>query len=189
MELYKQEAIIIMQVENKQHKDLQMIVFQLGQEEYAVPITAVQEIIMPQKPTRIPKSPSFVEGIINLRGQIIPIIDGRKKFNLLSEKEVEENIVTDDNRIMLLEVTGDTIGLVVDKVSEVIHLNTANIEPPPSDVGLETDYLYGVGKFESRLLILLKIENFLTMHESTELKDVTKSKEISNDKMLAYSGE
>ncbi|MGD9579785.1 MAG: chemotaxis protein CheW [Vampirovibrionia bacterium] len=178
-----------MQVEKTQHKDLQMIVFQLGLEEYAVPITAVQEIIMPQKPTRIPKSPAFVEGIINLRGQIIPIIDGRKKFNLLSDKEVDENVVTEDTRIMLLEVSGDTIGLVVDKVSEVIHLNTASIEPPPADVGLETDYLYGVGKFESRLLILLKIENFLTNHETSELKDVTKTKEVASDKMLAYSGE
>ena len=178
-----------MQIENKQHRDLQMIVFQLGMEEYAVTITAVQEIIMPQQPTRIPKSPAFVDGIINLRGQIIPIIDGRKKFNLLSDKELEEDLITEDTRIMLLEVIGDTIGLVVDKVSEVIHLNTANIEPPPVDICLEADYLYGIGKFESRLLILLKIENFLTITESIELKEVTNAKEVVNDKMLAYSGE
>ena len=177
------------QVDKVKTEEIQMIVFMLGAEEYAVPITAVQEIIMPQEPTRIPKSPESVEGVINLRGQIIPIIDGRKKFNLLSEKEIEHDHVTEDTRIMLLEVKEDTIGLVVDKVSEVIHLNTANIEPPPTDVGLETDYLYGVGKYETRLLILLKIENFLTVSESSEIKEVTVSDDLVNDKILAYSGE
>lgn len=177
-----------MQLEQTKNAVVQMIVFNLGTEEYAVPITSVQEIIMSQKPTRIPKSPVFVEGVINLRGQIIPIIDGRKKFNLLTDKDIKEHD-TDDTRIMLLEVKQDTIGLIVDKVSEVIHLDTSNIEPPPTDVGLETDYLYGVGKHGERLLILLNIENFLTVNEVKDLQKAVGNNEKLNDKMLAYSGE
>lgn len=177
-----------MQVEKTKEAVVQMIVFNLGIEEYAVPITSVQEIIMSQQPTRIPKSPPFVEGVINLRGQIIPIIDGRKKFNLLAAKEIQES-ETEETRIMLLEVKEDTIGLIVDKVSEVIHLDTTNIEPPPTDVGLETDYLYGVGKHGERLLILLNIENFLTVNEVQDLQNAVGNNEKLNDKMLAFSGE
>lgn len=169
-------------------KEIQMIVFRLGLEDYAVPITAVQEIIMPQKPTRIPKAPSFVEGIINLRGHIIPVIDGRRKFNLFTDKYLE-NKVTEETRIMLLEVSDEIMGLIVDQVSEVIHLQADSIEPPPADVGIETDYLYGIGKHENKLLILLNIENFLTVTEADTLKDMNRSQALVNDKMLAYSGE
>lgn len=157
-------------------KEIQMIVFSLGAEEYAVPITQVQEIIMPQKPTRIPKSSSFVEGVINLRGHIIPVIDGRKKFNLLS---IDENVNvenTERTRIMLLEMGDETVGLIVDEVSEVIHLNTGNIEPPPANISIETDYLHGVGKYKEKLLILLKLENFLSVSEKTELTDLNAKK-------------
>src|SRR3989339_902212 len=97
----------------KDLKEVQMIVFQLGNEEYAVPITSVQEIIMPLIPTKIPKSPSFVEGVINLRGHIIPIIDGRKKFQLNTETQSKES------RIMVLDIEHEVIGLIVDAVCEV----------------------------------------------------------------------
>jgi purine-binding chemotaxis protein CheW len=146
--------------------EIQMIVFQLGTEEYAVPITDVQEIIMMQNATRIPKSPSFVEGVINLRGHIIPVIDGRKKFNF-------DNISlnhTNETRIMILEIDQEMIGLIVDSVSEVIHLSSTDIEPPPIEMDDETDFLWGVGKYNNRLLILLNPHKFLNLDECTNSK-------------------
>lgn len=153
-------------------KEIHLIVFKLGTEEYAVPITSVQEIIMLQSPTRIPKAPAFVEGVINLRGHIIPIIDGRKKFQL----EVKES--TNESRIMIIEVEADTIGLIVDAVSEVIHLSTDDIEPPPIDMSDDTDFLWGVGKFQDRLLILVNPQKFLNFSETRDLKGLSKVSEI-----------
>ncbi|MDD3012869.1 MAG: chemotaxis protein CheW [Candidatus Gastranaerophilales bacterium] len=153
-------------------KKVQMIIFRLGNEEYAVPITCIHEIIMPQTPTHIPKSPSFVEGIINLRGHIIPIIDGKKKFML----DVKKTDLT-GSRIMVVDIDNEIIGLIVDEVSEVIHLNTEDIEPPPIDMSEDADFLWGVGKFENRLLILINPKKFLNTHEITNLKKVTKAVE------------
>lgn len=161
---------------DQDQKEVQMIVFQLGTEEYAVPITCVQEIIMKLDPTRLPKSPQFVEGVINLRGHIIPIIDGKKKFMLDTKSKCNEN----DARIMVLEVENDTVGLVVDAVSEVIHLKTDDIEPPPIDMGTESEFLWGVGKFENRLLILLNPQKFLSITEAADLKKLSKVSEVLN---------
>jgi purine-binding chemotaxis protein CheW len=148
--------------------EIHLIVFRLGSEEYAVPITSVQEIIMLQTPTRIPKAPSFVEGVINLRGHIIPIIDGRKKFQL------EISASTNESRIMIIELTNETIGLIVDAVSEVIHLNADDIEPPPIDMADDSDFLWGVGKFLDRLLILVDPQKFLNFSETSDLKTLSK---------------
>jgi len=153
-------------------KEIHLIVFRLGSEEYALPITSVQEIIMLQVPTRIPKSPVFVEGVINLRGHIIPIIDGRKKFQL----EVTDS--TNESRIMIIELESETIGLIVDAVSEVIHLCTDDIEPPPIDMNDDSDFLWGVGKFEERLLILVDPQKFLNFSETKDLKGLSKVSEM-----------
>jgi len=157
----------------KDLKEIQMIIFNLGQEEYCVPITCVQEIIMPQKPTHIPKSPGWVEGVINLRGRIIPIIDGRKKFMIDAEK------ISNDSRIMVLDVNNEIIGLIVDAVEEVIHLNTKDIEPPPIDMGEDSDFLWGVGKHQNRLLILINPEKFLSHNEAKDLKSIIKITELT----------
>ncbi|MFH0703065.1 MAG: chemotaxis protein CheW [bacterium] len=151
-------------------KEIQMIIFQLGNEEYAVPITCVQEIIMLQTATRIPKAPSFVEGIINLRGKIILIIDGKKKFQLETGNDFNVN----NARIMVLEIEGETIGLIVDAVSEVIHLKTKDIYPPPIDTEVDSDLLWGIGKFHERLLILLNPQKFLTVTETKTIKKLAK---------------
>lgn len=104
-----------------------LIVFKLGDEEYAIPITCIQEIIMPQTPTKLPKSPSFLEGVINLRGHIIPVFDGKKRFQLESDNQNDY-----EARTMILETEDEVIGLVVDSVSEVVHLRSDDIEPPPT---------------------------------------------------------
>lgn len=156
-------------------EEIHLIVFRLGSEEYAVPITSVQEIIMIQLPTRIPKAPPFVEGVINLRGHIIPIIDGRKKFQL------DVTALTNESRIMIIELTNETIGLIVDAVSEVVHLNAKDIEPPPIDVTEDSDFLWGVGKFVDRLLILVDPQKFLNFSETANLKTLAKASKIKKE--------
>ena len=142
-----------------EQEELQAIAFRLGKEEYAVSITSVQEIIMPQEKTKIPRSPEFVEGVINLRGSIIPVIDGRKLFGLELTKETQET------RIMVLELEKNTVGLTVDSVSEVIHLQTKDIQDSPVNSDESRDFILGIGKFQNRLIILLDPDNFLDLHE------------------------
>jgi len=157
-------------------KEIQLIIFRLGKEEYAVPITNVQEIIMVRPSTKIPKTSSFMEGVINLRGRIIPVIDGRKKFNLDVKNECNLN----DSRIMVLDVEQEIIGLIVDAVSEVIHLKTEDIVPPPVDMEEDTDFLWGVGKLQDRLLILINPQKFLSHNEVKDLKNLSKMAESLN---------
>jgi purine-binding chemotaxis protein CheW len=158
-----------------EQEEIQVIAFRLGKEEYAVSITCVQEIIMPQEKTKIPRSPEFVEGVINLRGNIIPVIDGRKRFGL----ELTGN--TQETRIMVLELEKSTVGLTVDAVSEVIHLQTKNIQPSPVNSDDSNDFILGIGKYKDRLIILLDPDNFLNIHEIESIKNITKVAENIKD--------
>jgi|SRR3972149_2097086 len=142
---------------------LQLVSFNLGDEEYGVEILKVQEINRMVHITRVPKAPHFVEGVINLRGKVIPIVDLRKRFGL-PEKAPDRN-----TRIIVVETTGKTVGLIVDGVSEVLRLSSDTIEPPPPMVaGVDAEYIWGVGKLEDRLLILLDLGKVLAK-ETQEL--------------------
>lgn len=161
----------------KDLNEIQMTIFKLGNEKYAVPIMSIQEIIMPQKVTHIPKSPDWVEGVINLRGQIIPIIDARKKLQL------EVTVKSTESRIMVLDIEHEVIGLIVDEVEEVIHLKTEDVEPTPVDMGEDSDFLWGVGKYQNGLLILINPEKFLSHVEANDLKKLAKvTKTIQQEK-------
>ncbi|MDR3592702.1 MAG: chemotaxis protein CheW [Negativicutes bacterium] len=149
-------------------QELQLVVFRLAKEEYGLPITKVQEINRLVPITKLPQTPSFMEGIINLRGRIIPIIDLRKRFGLA----VSEH--NDDNRIIIVEVKGQTVGIIVDAVNEVVRLLQSSIEPPPPSFVLDGQYIHGVGKMENRLLILLNIDSILTSQEEIILKQINK---------------
>jgi purine-binding chemotaxis protein CheW len=154
--------------------ELQLIAFKLGNEEYAVPIMSVQEIIMPEKTTKMPQTPDYVEGVINLRGKIIPIIDGRKRFGFNNAE------LTGDTRIMVFELEKQTLGLIVDSVSEVVHLKSQDVEPPPVEVSEGQDYLKGIGKFNNRLLILLNPEKCFDAKQLESIKNLMQvSKEIT----------
>ncbi|NWF97768.1 MAG: chemotaxis protein CheW [Nitrospirae bacterium] len=134
---------------------LQLVSFKLGNEEYAVDILKVQEINRMVEITTIPNAPSYVEGVINLRGKVIPVINLRKKFGFES-KDMDAH-----SRIIVVDV-GNTIGLIVDSVSEVLRLSSDTVEPPPRMTGNgSADYILGIGKLEDRLLILLDIESLL----------------------------
>ncbi len=149
---------------------LQLVSFEVGDEEFAVPILSVQEINRMMQITPVPQSPPFVEGVINLRGKIIPVIDLRKRFGM---SELENS---DDVRIIVVEVANRVLGFTVDRVNEVLRINSSIVEPPPSMVcGLDTDYVQGVGKLEDRLLILLHLEKLFTADEMAEMEQTSKA--------------
>ncbi|MBC8351594.1 MAG: purine-binding chemotaxis protein CheW [Planctomycetes bacterium] len=140
---------------------LQLVSFQLAQEEYGIEITKVQEIILMGEITRVPQTPKYIKGLINLRSTVIPIVDLRQRFGL------EEQEAADESRIMVVNVAGKTIGIIVDAVSEVLRVSPDRIAPPPPTVaGLGREYLTGLAKLEDRLLILLDIDKILV--ETTE---------------------
>jgi len=135
---------------------MQIVSFRLAQEEYGIEITKVQEIILMGEITRVPQTPDFVKGLINLRSTVIPIIDLRLRFGLAMEA------ASDETRIMVVNVAGKTIGIIVDAVSEVLRITPDEIAPPPPTVaGLGRDYLTGLVKLDKRLLILLDIDKIL----------------------------
>ena len=147
---------------------LQLVIFQLGGEEFGVEIMQVQEIIRMPEITRIPQSPEYVEGVINLRGKIIVVINLDTRFDLNS-KELD-----DDSRIIIVEVGENVVGMVVDSVSEVLRLSTSSVEAAPEIISskIKADYLKGVGKLDDRLLILLDLERVLSEEEMSQVASV-----------------
>ncbi len=131
---------------------LQLVTFGLGEEEFAVDILKVQEINRMMSLTRVPSSPPEVEGVINLRGKIIPVVDLRRRFSLPPAERSAQS------RIVVVEVHGRVIGFVVDRVSEVLRISRSIVEPAPAMVcSVDSDFIEGVGKLEDRLLILLDL--------------------------------
>lgn len=144
---------------------LQLVIFQLGGEEFGVDIMAVQEIIKMPTITAIPQAPEYVAGVINLRGQIIVVINLGKRLNVLS---CEKN---EDYRVIVVELEDQVLGMMVDSVSEVLRIPHSNVEPAPEIIAssLSSDYIQGVGKLDDRLLILLDLRSVLSNYEAAEL--------------------
>lgn len=135
----------------------QFVIFELEKEEYGIDILRVKEIKEMMNITRVPKAAQYVCGVINLRGEVIPVIDLRKKFNL---PEGEKNSNT---RIIIVSVDDITVGLIVDTSSEVIEISSKDIEDAPDGVGsVDQGYIYGIGKVNQRLIILLDIVKIIT---------------------------
>jgi purine-binding chemotaxis protein CheW len=144
---------------------IQLVSFNLDQEEYGVYVLKVREIIRMSNVTRVPNTPYYVEGVINLRGKVIPIISLRKKFSL---PEVENDKQT---RIIVMDVDGELMGFIVDAVSEVIRISSGEIQAPPAVVngGMEQEYLSGVINRADRLLVLLELERVFSKEERDSL--------------------
>jgi purine-binding chemotaxis protein CheW len=151
------------ETQKKQDAELmQLVTFSIGDEEFGVDILKVQEIIRMMEITKVPRAPDFVEGVINLRGKVIPILDLRKRFGLVSRGHDKHT------RIIVIEINNMIVGFVVDSVSEVLRIPSSTVEPPPPVVsGMESEYISGVGKLEDRLLILLDLDRLLS-HEERE---------------------
>ncbi len=135
---------------------LQLVTFTLGSEEYAVNILNVQEINRITEITQVPNSPDYIEGVINLRGKVIPVINLRKKFHF------EDRPTDDTSRIIIMEIQGITNGLIVDSVSEVLRIPANSVEPaPPMSAELQSQFINGIAKLKNRLIILIDLDNLL----------------------------
>jgi purine-binding chemotaxis protein CheW len=155
----------------QQLSEVQLVTFMLGAEEYGVPISQIQEIDRLAKITKVPKAAEFIEGITNLRGEVIPVLDTRKRFDL----EVKPS--DDRTRIIIVDLGGVKTGLVVDSVREVLNLATRDIAPPPEAIGsgIDQHFISGIGKVDAgrRMIVLLDVERILSRQEQKHLSEVT----------------
>ena len=151
---------------------MQMVGFFIGQEQFGVDILMVQEIIRKVPITSIPDAPEFIEGVINLRGNIIPVIDLRQRLNILGTRDRKG-----DPWILVLNVAGRVTGFLVDSVSEVLKIPDSAVMPPPDIVveGLKSQYIMGVCKIDKGLLILLDFNRILEQEEIKKLKEIDRN--------------
>jgi purine-binding chemotaxis protein CheW len=156
---------------NQELSEVQLVTFMLGPEEYGIPISQIQEIDRLSKITKVPKAAAFIEGITNLRGEVIPVLDTRKRF------ELETKQSDDRTRIIIVDLGGIKTGLVVDSVREVLNLARKDIAPPPEAIGsgIDQQFISGIGKVDAgkRMIVLLDVERILSRQEQTHLSEVT----------------
>jgi purine-binding chemotaxis protein CheW len=154
---------------------MQLVTFQVGGEEYGLDINSITEVVRPLKITPLPKMPAFIEGVINLRGVIIPVVDLRNRFELKT--------INNDPRKMRMVITrgavqktagasGDLLGLVVDNVDEVIYVPKKDIDPAPeAATGRNADFITGMAKVRDRLIIMIDIVRILSRQERVALAE------------------
>jgi len=146
---------------------LQLVSFMIGDEEFGVNILFVHEINRMIQITKVPNAPSFVDGVINLRGRIIPVIDLRAKLGI--DRKVHDK----NTRIVVVEVGGKTVGFIVDAVKEVLRIPKSITEAPPELVsGANSEFIMAVGKLEDRLITLIDLEKILSTNEKIKLHEV-----------------
>ncbi|MDI6726512.1 MAG: chemotaxis protein CheW [Smithellaceae bacterium] len=139
---------------------LQFVTFKLGDEEYAIDILQVREINIMKGVTKIPSSPSYVEGVVSQRGKVIPVVSLRKKFGLPAQDHRSQA------KIMIIEISGVNFGVIVDSVEEVLRIPSDVVEPPPPlAVGKSCEFIMGIAKLEERLIILVELGRLLAIEE------------------------
>lgn len=139
-----------------EQESMKVIVFQLEDKEYAIPVSRVQGIERLMHITRVPKTPNYVKGVINLRGVVTPIIDLRERFSLPASDN------QDATRIIIVSIKDTEVGFIVDSANDVLDIYTKSIEPQPEVVGtVEEEFISGVSRLDNRLLILLHLEKVL----------------------------
>ena len=145
-----------------ENKEIQLVVFRLRHEEFGADIGQVLEISRMQEITHVPKAPGFIEGMINLRGRVIGVVDLSRQFGLESQKELPKTA-----RIVVTQTGSETVGLMVDEVPEVLRIAASAIEPTPEIIQAEIqrDYIKGVAKVGERLIIMLDLNKVLSPHE------------------------
>ena len=149
---------------------MQFVIFKIEAEEFGVDIMKVKEIIKPLQIVKVPNTPVFIEGIINLRGKVHPVFNLRKKFGF-PEKPFDE-----DTKIVIVDVNGVDIGFIVDGVNEIVRIEEAQIEEAPKFIsGVNSQYISGVGKIDSRMIIILDLDLVLSVDEQEQLKTVNNS--------------
>jgi len=146
----------------------QLVVFGLAEELYGLDIFDVHEVIKDAPVTKIPNAPEFVEGVVNLRGKIIPVIDLKKRFGIGSGEKSK------DSRIIIVEISGQEAGLIVDSVDEVITIDESSIEPAPSITTINTAFIEGIAKTDDKLIIIIKLHLLLKVEEKEMLLNVSR---------------
>lgn len=164
--------------------ETQLVVFDLASEHYGVDIGDVREIMRMQPITRVPGAPAFVEGVINLRGNVVPVLDLRKRLELTVSDQ------TKDSRIVVVFISGRDVGVIVDAVSEVLRIPLTSIEPPSSIVTkAESDCLKGIAKLEDKLIILLDLSKVFSMDGKRILSGMDAEATIAGKEPLAAAGD
>ncbi|SHJ52259.1 purine-binding chemotaxis protein CheW [Geosporobacter subterraneus DSM 17957] len=145
----------------------QYVIFRLGKEEYGVEIVNVKEICEYKESVKVPNTPKFVDGIINLRGDITPIINLKKRFHLA------EGDINSDTRIIVINIQNRQVGFIVDEASQVLRISEEDIEPAPDLVaGVDRKYIIGVGKLADRIILLLDLEYILSEDEKEKIQSI-----------------
>ena len=140
--------------EDEESKILQLVGFVVGDEEFAIPILTIQEIIKPIEHTRVPRTPNHVLGVFNLRGSVIPLIDLRMKFGVPATK-------TEDMRYIVLRDGEEIAGFVIDRLNQAIRINKDKIDPAPEATSQEKSLIEGVGKQDDKIITILRVSKLL----------------------------
>jgi purine-binding chemotaxis protein CheW len=143
---------------------VQLVTFRVGGEEFGLDVFSVHEILNYQQPTPMPRAPEFVEGVLDVRGTLVPIVDLRRRF------ETPEVVYGDDTRIVLVDFNGERLGLVVDSVTEVLRAPETAVSPPPAYIrGLAAEFVRGIVRVGERLVVLMDLDRILSSDERIAL--------------------
>lgn len=147
---------------HEKEKEIQLVLFKLGREEFGADISSVLEISRILEITHLPQAPGFIEGVVNLRGKVVPVVDLRRQFGMTAQTERTKNA-----RIILVDIHKETVGFLVDEVPEVLRLPESSLEAAPELIqsNIKKDYVKGIGKLGSRLILLLDWEKILAPQE------------------------
>ena len=149
----------------------QYVIFELSDEDYGLVIASVESIIKLQPITSVPHAPEFVEGVTNLRGKVLPVIDLRKRFNAEIDQDPESASRNKETRIIVMIMNGTMVGMIVDAVSEVLRISEDAIEPlPDMTTTINEGFITGVAKLEERLVILLDLQKLMTPQQKAKLE-------------------
>ena len=167
--------------ENEDEGMLQLVGFNIATEQFGVDILMVQEIIRSAKVTAVPNSPEFVEGVINLRGNIIPVVDLRKRLYLFNDASE-----TKRSWVLILNIGERIVGFIVDEVTHVIKVPEDSVQPPPDIVvsGLESQYIQGVCEIDNALLVILNFSRVLFSDEYNMLNDLESEEIVLEEEMM-----
>ncbi|HEX8392461.1 MAG TPA: chemotaxis protein CheW [Longimicrobium sp.] len=144
---------------------VQLVTFQVGGEEFGLDVFSVHEILRYQAVTPVPRAPAFVEGVLDVRGAVVPVVDLRRRF------EVAGVAYTDETRIVLVDFAGERLGLVVDSVTEVLRAPETAVSAPPAYIrGLAAEFMRGIVRHDGRLIILMDLERILSSEERIALE-------------------
>lgn len=159
---------------------VQLVTFKVGGEEFGLDVFQVHEILRHQEPTAMPKAPAFVDGVLDVRGTLVPVVDLRKRF------EVHDLRYDDETRIVLVDFGGERLGLVVDEVSEVMRVAETAVTPPPQYVkGLAAEFIRGIVRLDGRMVVLLDLDRILSSQERMQLLFAVGGSEADDEETAA----